>query len=496
MNQYKSQIISLLVSGIIFSCSSVAVEEKTNPAPLKAGVIHEKVACIEDAATTYALYIPGGQRDTGTSENKSGQIARLFPVIIAFDPHGDGLLPVRLYKDLAEKYGFFIVGSNNSKNGLPPAEIDAIVATLFNEVKHVYPVDTNRIYLMGFSGGARIASLSAFYKVPVKGVVGCGAGIAGASGAPRYKVDYFGIAGMADFNMNEVVELDYPLSQAGLRHVITTFNGIHAWPPVEAMEEPFQWFTLNAMKDGMIKKDNSLIETIMAGFEKKIEFLKTQENLIDAAATCRKAIAFGEGLTANDKFSEKLKTIEKSAEYQEQVSYRKKIMVDEEKERKELMGALSEKDAGWWKVYVGRRTKDEGRRRRDEGRRTRDEGRGTKVYSQAEWRLKEDALKDQRLLAFLRLLAYMNATSVLTSKNEDAAAKIIDIYEIADPENPEANYLHAVLLARKPATGEALGQLGKAIEKGFSDKLRMTEQPEFASMKDIPQFYDLLQKMK
>ncbi|MCX6278453.1 MAG: hypothetical protein NT004_10185 [Bacteroidetes bacterium] len=482
MNLYKILIISLLISGITFSCSSGSLEKKAKPAPLKAGVIHEKVACMEDAATTYALYIPDGKETKGTSGKKSVQIPRLFPVIIAFDPHGDGLLPVRLYKDLAEKYGFFLVGSDNSKNGLPPAEIDAIVATLFNEVKHVYPVDTNRIYLMGFSGGARIASLSAFYKIPVKGVVGCGAGIAGASSAPRYKVDYFGIAGMADFNMNEIVELDYPLSKVGLRHVITTFNGIHAWPPVEVMEEAFQWFTFNAMKDGMIKKDNSLIEMIMAGFDKKIEFLKTQGDLIDAAATCRKAISFDEGFTATDKFSDQLKIIEKLNEYQVQVAYRNKIMKDEDKERKELMGAMSEKDLGWWKDYVRRRT--------------RDEGRGTMVYSQAQWRLQEDALKDQRLLAFLRLLAYMNATSVLTSKNEEAAAKIIAIYEIADPENPEANYLHAILLARKPANGEALEQLGKAIEKGFSDKLRMTEQPEFASMKDKPQFYDLLQKMK
>ena len=38
---------------------------------------------------------------------------------LCFDAHGKGLLPVELYKDEAEKYGYIVVGSNNSKKRNP-----------------------------------------------------------------------------------------------------------------------------------------------------------------------------------------------------------------------------------------------------------------------------------------------------------------------------------------------------------------------------------------
>ena len=41
-----------------------------------------------------------------------------WPIIYFFDPHGVGNLPLILYKDLAEKYGFIIAGTYNSKNGM------------------------------------------------------------------------------------------------------------------------------------------------------------------------------------------------------------------------------------------------------------------------------------------------------------------------------------------------------------------------------------------
>jgi hypothetical protein len=502
----------LLFASSQFSCTSGGLKVKaTQPLPER-GIVHKKICCREDSARTYSLYIPKGSVDKGMSGqgDKETEAVSKFPLAIAFDPQGNGSLPVEKYKELAEKYGFIIAGSNNSKNGLPPEEIDQIVFGLMKEFTGFYPVDTARILLMGFSGGARIASLTAFYKIHVNGVIGCGAGFAGASAPPVFKVDYFGIAGMGDFNMNEMVELDYPLTQAGLRHVITTFEGIHAWPPVNIMALAFQWFSLNAMKDGLVTKNTTFIQEIISGFEKKMDRLIECGQLLEAVNAGKEAIAFGEGLTSTGKFMEQITSVEKMPRYELQAKYRKKVTEAEEAERKLLIEALTDKDLRWWRDFEGRLTRDEGRGTKDEGRGTKDEGRGTKdegrrinnaeseikVLSQDDWQKREETFKNQRVLAFVRLLAYMNANSVLTSKNEEAAVKIVTIYEIVDPGNPEPYYMQAILSARKSNTKEALQQLEQAIDKGFKDRLRMAEQPEFLTLKETPGFYDLLQKIK
>ena len=494
MRTISGIILALLVSCSLVSCTSGSLKVTEAKKMPEKGVVHQKLYIRGDSARSYALYFPrstagkgaNGQVDEGTrGRDDLGK----FPLVIAFDPQGNGGLPVEKYKKLAEKYGFILAGSNNSKNGLPPDEIDNIVIGLRKELIDSYPVDTNRIFLMGFSGGARIASLAGFYKTQVAGVIACGAGLAGASAPPVFKIDYFGIAGMGDFNMNEMVELDYPLTQAGLRHVIKTYQGIHAWPPADVMESAFQWFSLNSMKDGIVPKNETIIQEIMSAFEKKVDTLISCGQFLEAANTCMEAIAFGDGLDSTGIYSDKLVSIENMPRYQIQAKYRKKLMELEESERKMLIEALTDKDLKWWKEFEVRSTKYEVRTRNDAGCKI-------KVLSEDEWQRREETFKNQRVLAYVRLLAYMNANSVLTSKNEEAAVKIVTIYEIVDPENPEPCYMQAILSARKSNTKEALQQLDQAIGKGFKDKLRMAEQPEFRSLKETPGFYDLLQKIK
>ena len=481
MKNYALLTLILVTTALGFSCSNAGKNVQKQFKLPDGGVVHAKIHCAADSAKTYALYIPKGI--TGTGKNSAS------PCIIAFDPHGDGALPVTRYKDLAEKYGFILMGSNNCKNGMAPADIDSIVRTLFYEARNNFPADSNRIYLMGFSGGARIATLSGLYKVPAKGVISCGAGLAGAGSAPAHKVDYYGMAGMADFNMNEIMELEYPLTQAGLRHVLTTFDGIHAWPPVENMELAFQWFMINAMKDNVLPKDNALLTGIMTGFDKIIDSRMANGLILDAGTSCLSAISFATGLLPTDKYDEKLRSVEESAGYKAQAEFRKKTMADEDKERKMVMDALTTKDMAWWQTYHKQFLNYEKLMQNYAGM-------PKKSLTMEEWKKQENDYKQMRLLAFIRLLAYMNATSVLTSKNEAAAVKIISIYALMDPDNPEPFYMKAMLHARKSENGEAMKELKTAVEKGFTEKLRMTEQPEFDNLKSSAAFYDLLQKIK
>ena len=440
----------------------------------KEGVIHTSVACKADSTATYALYLPENH-DSATEKTPLKGSA----VIIYFDPHADGLLPLTLYKDLADRYGMILLGSNKTKNGMSPGEIDRIVSILFHEAVSVLPSDSTAIYLAGFSGGARIATLNAFYRVPARGVISCGAGLTGASNAPVNKAEYYGIAGLADFNMNELVQLDFPLGQAGIRHAIRTFNGGHAWPPVEVMEDAIRWFMLNAQRDGRRSPGPDFMAGVYDGYRSAIDRSIARGDLLSAEAMAREAFSALDGLTDAGAFRSFADSMAKLQEYKLRAERRKQVMEDEELERRMLIQAIVDKDTTWWRKrnqqYLAVVNRE---------------------HPATDWRYREDSLRTRRIMAFLGVLCYMNATSVLTSQNAQAAATIVSIYELCDPGNPEPNYMRAILLAREENDKGTVAELSRAIDKGFSDGLRMSEQPEFAGLKESPSFFDLQKRIK
>ena len=148
------------------------------------------IACRADAGQSYALYLPSG-----------ADRAELRPVLFLFDPAARGAEGVRAFLPAADKFGWILIGSNNSKNG-PLKDSVAAARALWTEAKERFPVDENRVYAAGFSGGSRVASI--FAQVigrKIAGVIGCGAGLAEGLGPDGLKAEaYFGLAGLRDFN--------------------------------------------------------------------------------------------------------------------------------------------------------------------------------------------------------------------------------------------------------------------------------------------------------
>ena len=261
MNHFLSLSIPLVM---LFTASCAGGSEKQKE--LGTGQVIPAVLCASDRSVSYAVYIPAGCQE-----------GERLPVYIAFDPHADGSLPVSRYRPLAEQHRFILMGSNDSRNGQPADQLQRIAGALVSEAQTRFHADSTRLFFMGFSGGARVSCLLGMYGFPVKGVIGCGAGLPSTGTPPAGSFDYFVIAGEAVPNLAEVISQDDALTEAGWRHRLMVIPGGHAWPPSAEMGKAIQWMkgTLQDMPPHalpyaefyQIDKESAIQEDLVRHFE-------------------------------------------------------------------------------------------------------------------------------------------------------------------------------------------------------------------------------------
>ena len=122
-------ILALLLP--VLACSSGGSKKGGIILLPKAGKVHEHISCSANTLFTYALYLPSACNNRFDKST----VQKRFPVILAFDPHGDGSLPVKRFSSLAGKYGFILMGSNDSKNMQSPAESEAVVRQTLHGIR-------------------------------------------------------------------------------------------------------------------------------------------------------------------------------------------------------------------------------------------------------------------------------------------------------------------------------------------------------------------------
>ncbi len=217
------------------------------------GQVIDQVVTRADAAQSYAVYVPS----TFTR-------ARDWPVIFVFDPGARGRNAVERLRAAAERFGYIVAGSNNSRNGPIEPQYRAMVA-MIGDLSQRVPLDAKRVYTAGMSGGARVALRTALVSGKIRGVLAFSAGLPGGMELPA-KVPFalFGTAGRADMNYAELKRLDLDLEDKGSTHRLAIFDGGHTWPPAEVVMNGVEWLELDAMRGGLRTRDNALVSTLLA----------------------------------------------------------------------------------------------------------------------------------------------------------------------------------------------------------------------------------------
>jgi len=245
--------VSLIFS--TFAISQSLPSTNQGPAAITTGQIIEKIVCQDKLDQSYALYLPSGYTP-----------ARKWPILYAFDPGARGKIPVEHYKDAAEKFGWIVVGSNNSRNAAWQTSLDAWNA-ITKDTHDRFAIDDRLLYAAGFSGGARVAILFAIQcEDCLAGVIASGAGFPPRiEPAPTMHFALFGTTGFDDFNFPEVKALDDRLGKVGIPHQIEVFDGSHEWPPADVASHALEWMELQAMKTGKRPRDTRMIDSLWQG---------------------------------------------------------------------------------------------------------------------------------------------------------------------------------------------------------------------------------------
>ncbi len=453
MAKFSSAFASiLLLSYVLTSCSS---GHKSNTQEFEMGKVYPKIICVSDTSQSYSLFLPSNY-----DKNKS------CPVLILFDSHGNGLLPVNLFSGEASKNGFIVAGSNNSKNGLPIEQTTAFCRNLLADLTAKLNIEKKAIYLGGFSGGSRVAAAAAITEGGVAGVVGCSAGFPNLNQKPQTAFSYLSVVGSQDFNLTEMLQLDENLEKAGFQHHLLTFNGIHQWPPKELIPDIFTWLRFDAIRQKSIPADRSEINRFIEQNDKLSSDFANQNKFPEQQEIYLKMSHYLSGITDVAPLQSEIKRLENEITVVAYHHQQQKLMEMEQGLQQHYLPEIEQQDVKWW-------TKE-----------------SAKLHTLSEnAKDHEIAAVYKRLLGSLSLSCYMYSSGALKNGDLAAASKYIEIYSLVDPTNVEHRYMAAKIAAFNGNSDAVFVELKKAISLGFVDFGRMNA--DFKSFQNDERFKGL-----
>jgi predicted esterase len=424
------------------------------------GKIISHVVCKADPTQSYALYIPKG------SSNKP------LPVVYFFDPHGDGLLPVKKYQSLADSFHFILAGSNNSKNGNDFNDAQNIFEAMKDDVQKRIAFNPDRIYTCGFSGGAKVATFLALHHPEIKGVIANGAGLEEITTEVNFKFSFTAIAGKGDMNMTDLVSIDKILDNTQAKHRIIFFDGIHEWAPKNTMKTAFSGFQFDATRNNLIPRDSSFINQFVTENKTEITDEEKANQFLKAESICQYSINMLDGVTNKvDWFRKTKDSIINTIAYKKQSRENESLLQKEETIKSVYQQQFQNGDEKYWNQTIA------------------------DVKSKSKGKSPEAAMY-QRLQAYLSLAFYSISNQMINRNQNKEAEYFVSLYKTADPTNSEAWYFSAILNARNNNAVKAKDDLLKAISLGFNDKKRLEQQPEFNSSKVNINLDEIERKMK
>jgi tetratricopeptide (TPR) repeat protein len=427
------------------------------------GQIIDRVVCRDNPAKSYGLYLP--------SAYNSG---RAWPILYVFDSRGirsDEPLISRFVAG-AERFGWIVASSNDSANAVSMDENIRSLGAMWADTHARFSVDDRRAYGFGFSGMARMITMSALRSPDtLQGVIVAGSGFpVGVRPSPDLRFPYYAISGETDFSYYELLDLEGQLAAADFTHRVEIFDGSHQWPPEQVASQAMAWLELLAMKTGARTKDRELVATLWSEDLARAQALEKAGKSWRAWRVYRAMARDFADLADVARAQERAGRIEQDPSFQRQSKARR---ARDRRDREFLLRAPRIFSAAGPEIRPD-----------------------TKSQLLADlkipdWKKRaksddpDERLAAERVLYALYIqLAYYLPLDLIESKQWDRAILYLDVAAEIDPDSPRIPYRRATAYAGKGNKKQALAELEKALKLGGTDRAEIAADPAFAGLVD------------
>jgi len=464
------RVILGIAAGLLVSLS--AGSRAADRPPLATGQVIESVACIQDPGQTYSIYLPSAYSPD-----------RSWPVIYAFDPGARGVRPVQRLQAAAERFGYIVIGSNVSRNFEPKLSVEAADAMWADS--HVrLSIDSRRVYTLGFSGGARLASGLAVVSRDFTGVIACGAAFDPKHPPHNRRPALFvGIVGLEDMNYPEMRDAESSLREAQVPHRLFFFDGGHDWPPADMFLDVLAWLRLRTIRDGLEPPDPTFLKD---EFQRRFESAaraRMSGNLLEAGRIYAELIEDFDGLIDIGAVTVQLNQLHRDSIYRQSEKRDRHLRTEEDEwlrkldrqfvqirntpmESRAIDGAVKD----WCRQINGFRNRRDTSRDVDERR----------LYL--------------RLHEFVWRRAYEEAILYSRQREYVRTALLLEIARCGSPDDPIVLFSLGKTYARLADTDRAIRCLADAAAHGFHNAPALDD-PAFAGLEHLPEFQSLRQRI-
>ncbi len=411
MRYYHFILLIMLAFTTLLSCDDI-VKESSN---------ENKQAEIKETPkpqARYSIYI---------SENTK----EIEGVILILDPHSKPELVMDSLHRFADSNNVALLGLTDIHNGI--TDYDAIINRDLNHFLEDYKNLRPKVYLLGFSGGARMALFYA-RNHRIDGIIMCGAGMQRNSQFPFPTVL---LSGTKDFNFIEQYYDSKDPFAMNKNIIAFHYRGIHAWPPISKIKLAFD-FIINRQVGGNDDISNFQMKQSAIHIKNKDYF--------DAFKSMEMAYKFASHQNTEPMLT-KFKALNKK--YMIKLYFdRTELYLEEEVKRYHVLTeSMDKKDYKWWVnqiKYIENRSK------------------------------KRDAISADsyaRTKAYLGIVAYSKINKAISGQqNGENLHKYMLIYELLEPENPDLFFFKSVINYSNADEQNASINYKKAKELGFDDK--------------------------
>ncbi|HSK46000.1 MAG TPA: hypothetical protein VLA83_19160 [Candidatus Binatia bacterium] len=452
----------------LISLTMIFAASLAYPQTPAAGTVHSSVPVAAQPTNSYALYLPSTYSP-----------AKRWPLLLIFDPFARGEVSVKLFHEAAEKYGFILVGSNNTRNFEDPS---AAIRLLWAEMKEHYAVDPRRVYTAGLSGVARVAaSVALACKTCIAGVIANSAGLPNGAAPPAPEVsDWFLVAGTTDFNYTEQLHLKETFAARNVVSRFVVFDGPHGWMPKEFADRALAWFQLRAMIKGVVPMDKDFAA---AQFESRLAEAQAEQKS-------------GDVLDATRAYQEIVQDFSKVRDVKEQESLAKTLAASEEtrKAKKAEKEALKLQDETAHRIGDTVAGLAQGQDVR--GQFMVALNAAVNEANDEQRKLSNPAMKHAiaRALASAFAFAIENGQQLMLKKTPIPARTMFQAGEVIQPDSAWASYLVATAQAELGEKKMAIQELKKAMEKGMTSASALDDSA-FDRMRNDAEFKELSAKL-